>query len=183
MCINTLRGIWSVILSAHRSASEVSVGVETTAGTDNRMNGITQGVVHRKVYHQIVVTAVGGTQVLCVNALTIIWTVILSAHRTAARMSVGVETGTGTDDGMDGVAQSVVHSKVNHQIVETAVGSTEILCVNALTIIGTVVLSAHRIATRMSVGVETGSSTDNGMYGVTQGVRDSQVYENKVAVI
>ena len=160
----------------------MSVGVERGSGTDNRMHRVAQGVVHCKVYHQIMETAFGRTQVLSVNALHSVWRIVNAAHGTAAEMSVGVERGSSADNGMDSVAQCIVHRKVYHQITITAVGRTQILSVNTLHSVWRIVNTAHGTAAEMSVSVERGSGTDYGMYGVAQGIRYGDIDGYQIAV-
>ena len=85
-------------------------------------------------------------------------------------MSVGIEMRSSTDHWMDGVADGIVHRQVDNQIVETTVGGTKVLCINTLIVVRTVVNATHRRTTQMSVGVETGSGTDDGMNSVTDSV-------------
>ena len=43
--VNALQPVGCIILTAHRHTSEVSVGVEGDAGTDNRVYGVAESVV------------------------------------------------------------------------------------------------------------------------------------------
>ena len=174
--VNALIVIRTVVHATHRRTAQVSVGIITRTGTNDGMNGVTDRIVHRQVNNQIVETAVGGAKVLRVNALIVIRTVVHATHRRTAQVSVGIITRTGTNDGMNGVTDRIVHRQVNNQIVETAVGGAKVLRVNALIVVRTVVHAAHGTVAEVSVGVETCSGTDDGMYGVTKGVVDMQIY-------
>ena len=174
--VNAMIIVRTVVHATHRGTTQMSVGVETCSGTDYGMYSITEGVVHRQIDNQIVVTAVGSAQVLRVNALHIVGRIVAAAHGTVAEMSVGVESCSGTDDGMYGVTDGIVDSQIDNQIMETAVGGAKMLCINALHIGGRVVAATHGRASQMSVGVETCSGTDNGMDGVAKGVVDMQIY-------
>ena len=180
LSVNTLIIIRPVVLSAHRSVAHMTVGVEMRTGTYHRVYGVAYGVVHRQIDDKVVETAVGSTKMLSVNTLIVVGTIVLSAHRSVAHMTVGVETCAGTYHGVYGVAHSVVHRQIDDEVVETAVGSTKILSINTLIVVRTIVLSAHRSIAHVTVGVETCTGTYHGMYGVAQGVVYSKVY-NKVA--
>ena len=145
----------------------MSIGVDTTSGTDNRMDGIAQGVVNSQVDNQIEETARRSVaQILSVNSMEIIWLVVDAITWYVSPMPVGVETGAGTDNGMYGVAQSVVNREVNNKVVKTAAGSVAVmLSVNAL------------IEIPNAIGVETGAGTDNRMNGVAKGVVHRQIYD------
>ena len=175
LCVNTLHIVWRIVHSAYRTVAEMSVGVEACSSTDDGMYGVTNCIVHRQINDQIMETTIGGAQVLRVNALHIVWRIVHSAHRTVAEMSVGVETRASTNNWMDGVTESIIHSQIDNQIMETTVGGAKVLCVNALHIVWRIVHSAHRCVAQMSVGVETRSSTDNGMYCVADSVIYRQI--------
>ena len=151
----------------------MSVGVEMCSGTDNGIDSVANGVAHRQVDNQIVETAVGGAQVLCINTLVVVRAIILATHWRTSQMSVCIKACSGTDNGMDCVADGVVDCEVYYKIMEAAVGCTQVLCVNALIVVRTVVHTTHGRASHVSVGVVTCSSTDDGMNGVADGVVDS----------
>ena len=107
---------------------------------------------------------------LGVNALNIVWAVILPVHRQVAQMPVGVEPRAGTDYRVYGVAQGVVHRKVYNKVENAAVGVAQTLGVKSRQTV------AH------PVGVETGARTYHRMYGVANGVRNKKmVIGNAVA--
>ena len=91
-----------------------AVGVEMSAPADRAVHGVAQGVVYCKHNHQIAVAAVGGTQVLGVNARLGIWRVVDTVHRTAAQMAVGIDTCSGAYRPAKGVAKGVVHRNTQH---------------------------------------------------------------------
>ena len=58
-------------------------------------------------------------------------------------VSVGVKTGSSTDNWMYGVANCIIYGQVDYEVVETAVGSTKMLRINALMVVRTVIYTAH----------------------------------------
>ena len=145
------------ILSRHVVTS--AVGVETGACADGAIYGVAQGVVHRKVDRMDMVTTSEVASDLCVES------------RIVVRHTAGVETGARADGAVDGIAECVVHSKVDNQIEETTgCGVAKILSINTLLCVWRIIMSANGAVAQMSVGVEAPSDTDNGIYGVAQGV-------------
>ena len=79
------------------------------------------------------------------------------------RNSVCVEGGSGADSSVNSVAQSVIYCQIDDQVVETAVGLSQMLSVNASKII------------RQAVSVESGSSTNGLAYSIAYGIVYSQI--------
>ena len=173
--VNALVIVRTIVNSIHRRASQVSVGVVTRSGTNNWMDGVANCVVDSQVDNKVVETAVGGTQMLRVNALIIVRTVVLATHGRASQVSVGVETCSGTDNGMNGITNCVADGQVDNKIMETAVGGTQMLRVNTLVVVRRIVHAANRTVAEVSVGIKTRTGTDDRMYSIANCVADDQV--------
>ena len=116
LCVQSPIRVWWVVVPAYRNIAVMSVGVEGLSRTDYRINRIPQRVVHRQEYHQIVETPRGGiSKILSINALDIIWWIVLSVHRKVTLMSVGVERCSGTDSIINGIAKSIKHMQDQRQ--------------------------------------------------------------------
>ena len=181
LCVNALLCVWRIVLSANRTVAQMSVGVERSSHTDDGMDGVAQGVVHRQIDNQVEETAsCGVTKILSVNTLLCVRLIILSVNRTVAQMTVGVERISGAYCGTYGVAQGVVHCQIDNQIEETTVHRvTKMLNINALPGVLRIVLSAHGKVAEMSVGIERASGADGCTYGVVQSVVHLQ-FDNQI---
>ena len=84
----------------------MSEGVETCSGANLAIKGVADGVADLEIDHQVIETAVGMTQMVCVYP------------RIEISVAECVETPSGTHLTMDGVADGVPNSQVYHQIVD-----------------------------------------------------------------
>ena len=180
--VNALHIVWTVWTTADWSVSHMTVGVETLSCTDNRVNGITQSVVHRQIYNQVVVTAVGSSVTLSIYALHIVRRIIYAAHRCIAKMAVGVESLSCADNRINGITQRVVHRQIYHQVVVTAVGSSVSLGIDTLHVIRWIIDTTYRCISHMSIGIETLSCTNNWSDCILQCVKHSKV-DDKIVIM
>ena len=84
LCVNTGTPERSVVLTAHGHAAEVTVGVEGDTGTDNRVYGVAQGVVHGNFDDLDAVAVVVAFEVLVVGTLDGVNRVVVDVRSTGA---------------------------------------------------------------------------------------------------
>ena len=153
-----------IVLSAYRTAAQMSVGVEGRSGTDSCPNGVAQGIYDSEINGKIMLSArrsVGHLQMIHAVEIESVAESVVSSSSTECSVygiahsvehhevysnyavaamngaeAVGVETCgviwfavvvdgvADADTGMQRNKESVVHRKVYHQIVVTAVGGT-----------------------------------------------------------
>ena len=109
LSVNSLIVVRIIVLYANRCVTHVIVGVEPCSCTNNRIDSVANGIVHRQIYHQVVIATVRSTVTLGIYTLHIVRWIVDSAHRGITKMAVGVETLSGTDYGRHRIAQRVVH--------------------------------------------------------------------------
>ena len=133
-----------------RKVVEQAVVSEGVAATDGVVTPCAESVVYREYYYEVVTTAVGFAQTLGIYAGCRVRPVALTA--------VGIEHLSGTDNRTYGVTQSVEHRNIDYKIVETAVGISQILRINAC------------ITVRYIVGIERGAGKKCSVNSVAEGV-------------
>ena len=163
--VATINGVAVELTVEACTAVLKSVGVEHCPCTQGAVNGVADCVTHGEVDKQTAEASCNGIAVE------------LSVKSGATVMpAICIDGVAGTDRASESVAKGVVDIKINNKVAIAAVYSVaQILFVFARKVIGRVIASVYRHATKVSVGVERSTGTYSLADSVAQGVVHIQI--------